>query len=417
MRKLMRKKWVQNLMMLFFSLFLTLAMLEGVARILKLGTGLFWQPDTKLGWVNIPNASGWESCYGECQTRVTINSNGLRDREIAYEAEPGTTRILMLGDSTTAAMQVPLEDTFSKQLEDALNDDENNWEVINGGVNAYGTDNELLFYRLEGHKYEPDIVFLNMYLANDVYNNHQVLERRFGGQSAKPYFILNDAGELELQNFPVENTETFGTKVGTFLKKHFQLPRFVAQTLSLRGDVPGWLSPIISLFSGGRGGSSSGDSNSSTVNEHKSQNENVLETAVQTPFVRPDVCASEQLPIIENAWAVTQALVLELQEEVEANGAQLAVLVIPAAPQIVPPAEGAEWYCDEPNNVLTSFLDEAGIPYLDMLPLFREETLNDGGPYYFERDFHMTTQGHDLTSELLYQFVDETFVTADNSDE
>lgn len=412
----MRKKWLQNLAMLFFSLFLTLAMLEGAARILKLGTGLFWQPDTELGWVNIPNATGWESCYGECETRVTINSHGLRDREIPYEADPDTTRILMLGDSTTAAMQVSLEDTFAKQLESALNDHDGSWEVINGGVNAYGTDNELLFYQLEGQKYEPDIVFLNMYLANDVYNNNQVLERRYGGQSAKPYFILNDAGELELQNFPVENTETFGTKVGTFLKKHFQLPRFVAQTLALRGDVPGWLSPIISLFSGGRGGAPADGNNSSpAINENEGVN--VAETAVQTPPRRPDVCDPDPLPIIENAWAVTQALVLELQKEVEANGAQFAVLIIPAAPQIVPPEGNGEWYCDAPNEELTAFLDEAGIPYLDMLPTFREEAMDGGGPYYFERDFHMTSLGHDLTSDLLYQFVDESFATADNSNE
>jgi hypothetical protein len=413
----MRKKWLQNLAMLFFSLFLTLAMLEGAARIFKLGTGLFWQPDTELGWVNIPNAKGWESCYGECQTQVTINSKGLRDREISYEAEPGTTRILMLGDSTTAAMQVTLEETFVKQLESELNDNAGSWEVINAGVNAYGTDNELLFYQLEGQKYEPDIVFLNMYLANDVYNNNQILERRYGGQSAKPYFILNEDGDLELQNFPVENTETFGTKVGTFLKKNFQLPRFVAQTLALRGDVPGWLSPIISLFSGGRGGTTAGNNNPPAANGDDAGDEGVVETAVQTPPRRPDVCDPEPLPIIENAWSVTQAIVLELQQEVEANGAQFAVLVIPASPQIALPKEDAEWYCDTPNEVLTSFLDEAGIPYLDMLPIFREEALSGGGPYYFERDFHMNTQGHNLASDLLYQFVDETFVTADNSNE
>jgi hypothetical protein len=49
-----------------------------------------------------------------------------------------------------------------------------------------------------------------------------------------------------------------------------------------------------------------------------------------------------------------------------------------------------------------------------MLPMFREETVADGGPYYFERDFHMNKQGHDLAAELLYQFVDETFIAADN---
>lgn len=400
------RKLLQNLAMAFISLLFTLALLEGAARIFKLGTGLFWEPDSQLGWVNIPDASGWESCYGECQIRVTINSQGLRDREIPYENESGATRILMLGDSTTAAMQVELEETFVKQLESELNENAGDWEVINAGVNAYGTDNELLFYRLEGQKYEPDIVFLNMYLANDVYNNHPTLELRYGGQSAKPYFTLSDGGELELQNFPMEDTGTFWTKVGTFLKKHFQLPRFVAQTLALRGEIPPWLAPIVRLFGGGRGAVAANDGEDNAAE--------AAETAVQTPPRRPDICDPDPLPIIENAWNVTEALILELEKEVEANDAQLAVLIIPAAPQIVPPQEGKEWYCDVPNDQLAAFLDEAEIPYLDMLPAFREEALAGNGPYYFEKDFHMNALGHELTSDLLYQFVDETFVSADN---
>ena len=52
------RKLLQNLAMLFVSLLFTLALLEGAARIFKLGTGLFWQPDSQLGWVNIPDASG-----------------------------------------------------------------------------------------------------------------------------------------------------------------------------------------------------------------------------------------------------------------------------------------------------------------------------------------------------------------------
>lgn len=409
------RKLLQNLGMLLFSLLFTLALLEGAARIFKLGTGLFWQPDSELGWVNIPDAKGWESCYGECQIQVSINSQGLRDREISYEKASGITRILMLGDSTTAAMQVPLEETFVKQLESELNDNAGSWEVLNAGVNAYGTDNELLFYRLEGQKYDPDIVFLNMYLANDIYNNHPVLELRYGGQSAKPYFTLNEADELELQNFPVEDTATFGTKVGTFLKKNFQLPRFVAQTLALRGEIPGWLAPIVRLFGGGRGAVAADDS--ATQSEDNGGNGASAETAVQTPSRRPDICDPDPLPIIQEAWAVTEAIILELQKEVEANGAQLAVLLIPAAPQITPPQGDAEWYCNVPNDQLTAFLTEAGIPHLDMLPMFREASLAGGGPYYFERDFHMNAQGHLLASDLLHQFVDETFVIANNSNE
>lgn len=395
------RKLLQNLALTLFSLLFTLALLEGAARIFKLGTGLFWQPDSELGWVNIPNATGWESCYGECQIQVTINSQGLRDREIPYENESGATRILMLGDSTTAAMQVALEDTFVKQVEADLNQNEGNWEVINGGVNAYGTDNELLFYRLEGQKYDPDVVFLNVYLANDVYNNNPTLELRYGGQSAKPYFTLADSGDLELQNFPIEDTATFWTKVGTFLKKNFQLPRFVAQTLSLRGEIPEWMQPIVRLFGGGRGAVTTDEADEAVAADDSGGAADVEQageaTAVPDPDRRPDICDPDPLPIVEDAWAVTEALILQLDKEVAANDAQLAVLLIPAAPQIIPPEAGESWYCDLPNEQLTAFLADAGIPYLDMLPDFREEVLAGHGPYYFERDFHMNSLGHDLT--------------------
>src|SRR6266404_8721279 len=50
-------------------------------------------------------------------TDVTINSQGLRDREIPLERTPGTERIMMLGDSFVLGWGVPLEETISKRLE------------------------------------------------------------------------------------------------------------------------------------------------------------------------------------------------------------------------------------------------------------------------------------------------------------
>jgi hypothetical protein len=152
-----------------FSLLLTLALLEIIARVFHLGSGGFWEPYPLYGWRNIPNARGWESCYGECETYVVINSLGLRDIETTYEKPAQTKRILFLGDSITAGLQVPLEKTFPKILEKNLNvAGIGQWQVLNGAVNAFGTDNELLFYRLEGVKFQPEIVVLGVYLANDI---------------------------------------------------------------------------------------------------------------------------------------------------------------------------------------------------------------------------------------------------------
>lgn len=395
------RKILPNLILVFFSLLLTVGMLEVFARVMHLGTGGFWEPYPTFGWRNIPNAKGWESCYGECEVYVEINDKGLRDREIPYEKPAGTERVLLLGDSMTAAMQVSLEDTFAKQSETHINNRlDTQWEVINGGINGFGTDNELIFYREEAVKYDPDIVIVTMYLANDIYNNSRVLELRTGGESHKPYFLLSESGELELQNFPAANTDTLGIKIGSFFKKYFQLPRFIAQTMNLRGEVPGWLRPIVSLFGGNRG---AGGNAQTQEGEGSAQ-----------PARLPTICDEVYTPEIEEAWEITEAILLQMREEVEANGSQFAVLLLPTAAQVIPPKEGETWYCERPNTLLTTFLTEQNIPYLDLLQPFRDHMLAGGDTLYFQRDFHMNINGNHLTGELLADFIEQELVGSEN---
>ena len=381
------------------SLLITLILLEIFARATHLGTGGFWEPHPLYGWRNIPNASGWESCYGECSVFVKINSQGLRNRETPYQKAAGRKRILFLGDSLTAAMQVAQEDTFAQVLENGLNETDSGapWEVINAGVNAFGTDNELLFFRLEASKYQPDVVILGVYLANDIYNNSRALEQRLSGSGHKPYFEFTDGGELVLKNFPVENADTLFIRLGSFLKRYFQLPRFLAETLNLRKQVPEALRPLIQLAGGQRGASS-------TTPQGNTESGNL---ASNGSTARLDICADVYAPQVEQAWAITRALIKQLRAEVEASGAQFAAMVIPAAPQLEPPTDGEQWYCDRPNLELAEFLESEGIPYLDLLEPFRQHMLQGGDSLYYQRDFHMNAEGHRLAGKLLSPFVIE----------
>lgn len=402
-----KRKWLKGAGLSLLSIGFTLALLEIIVRALHLGSGGFWEPYALYGWRNIPGARGWESCYGDCEVYIEINSKGLRDVEIPYEKPAGTKRILLLGDSMTAAFQVPLEDSFGKVLEQGLNAanlTNDDWQVVNGGINGFGTDNELLFFRLEGKKYQPDLVIVGMYLANDIYNNSYVLETRLGGSGHKPYFTLDEAGELVLNNYPVPETDLFTIRVGTFLKKHFQLPRFIAQGLSLRNqnNVPAALKPLLELTVGQRG--------AVEIQQQQQQQQTVANNSSETgerPFRTVSICEEEYAPRTEEAWAITRAILLQLQAEVEEAGAELLILSIPAMPQLVPPAEGQEWYCNRPNEELNSFLDEVGIPYLDLLEPFRQHLVEGGDPLYFETDFHLNNNGHHLAGELLSQYLIE----------
>lgn len=380
-----------------------LLILEVAARVLHLGSGGFWEPYSLYGWRNIPNAKGWESCYGDCQVYVEINSKGLRDHEIPYEKPADTKRVLLLGDSMTAAMQVPLEDTFGKVSEQELNErlTGEKWEVVNGGINGFGTDNELLFYRLEGKNYQPDVVVVAVYLANDIYNNNYELEVSLGGNGHKPYFTLDENDQLVLHNYPVEGTDNLFVKAGTFLKKYFQLPRFIAQVLQLRRNVPAALQPLVELVSGQRGAQQIQEQ-AEEAGENNNSGQGTGESGR-----RVNICAQQYAPVVEEAWAITKALLLQMQAEVEAEDAELVVLAIPAAPQLIPPTEGEQWYCDRPNEELDAFLDEAGIPYLDLLSPFRQHILDGGEVLYYETDFHLNASGHRLAGELLGEFLSE----------
>ncbi len=98
---------------------------------------------------------------------VAINSQGLRNREVAITKPEGAKRILMLGDSILFGWGVRQEETLSVQLESALKaTGQDNIEVINTGVGNYNTAMETAYFLDRGVAYTPDIVVLN-YFIND----------------------------------------------------------------------------------------------------------------------------------------------------------------------------------------------------------------------------------------------------------
>ena len=127
-------------------------------------TGHKYVYDELLGWRNIPN---WQATtFGKT---LSINSKGLRDAEHPYAKPDGVKRILVLGDSFAWGYGVADHETFSAVLEELLaNRDAPRWEVINTGVSGWSTDQQYLFLREEGMKYDPDIVLLAFCSANDV---------------------------------------------------------------------------------------------------------------------------------------------------------------------------------------------------------------------------------------------------------
>lgn len=159
----------------------------------------FWKYDSLLGWAHEPGQEGiFET--PQFRTVVRINENGLRDRGHLYERQNDIDRILVLGDSFAWGYGVEESERFSQLLEKSLD-----VEVINAGVSGYSTDQELLWYRNEGIKYETDLVILVL-AGNDVGDNDRQLVNTI---YYKPKFVLEE-GHLVLTGSPVPKTSPQG---------------------------------------------------------------------------------------------------------------------------------------------------------------------------------------------------------------
>jgi len=94
---------------------------------------------------------------------VLINSRGLHDYEYSLRKEPGTFRIVGLGDSSLFGWGVPFEDSGLKVLERRLNEKfgAQKFEVINFAVPGYNTAMEAETFVQRCLEYAPDLVLLN----------------------------------------------------------------------------------------------------------------------------------------------------------------------------------------------------------------------------------------------------------------
>ena len=188
-----------NLIVLLVSLFLTLLLSEIVLRYMGWESlyvsperDQFWKYDSTLGWVHQPGQEGiFET--PQFRTSVHINQKGLRDDEHAYERANNTKRILVIGDSFAWGYGVEESERFSELLETSLG-----VEVINAGVSGYSTDQELLWFRNEGIKYDVDLVIL-IFTGNDIGDNDRQLINTI---YYKPHFVKED-GQLILKGDPV----------------------------------------------------------------------------------------------------------------------------------------------------------------------------------------------------------------------
>lgn len=198
----MFKRIISNLLYvtwLLLAVFLLLLLAEYVTRYLKPDWAPRWQERSQT-WIYHPQYGWFQKPTTEAvinhqhfSIRVQTNSHGLRDKEYTQERS-NKKRMLVLGDSFVWGYGVEHEQRFTEIIENRNPD----WEIINAGISGYGTDQEYLYYVREGYTFKPDVVVLLLYY-NDFENNYEPVQYGYH----KPYFTLDQHLNLVRHNDPV----------------------------------------------------------------------------------------------------------------------------------------------------------------------------------------------------------------------
>ncbi len=304
------------------------------------------------------HASG-EVNQPEYKVTYTTNSHGLRDSEYSYEKQPGTTRIVALGDSFQFGHGVEKEEIYTEVAEEILKSQGKKIEIINMGVPGYGQEQELHLLKTEGLKYRPDIIIVSFHTA-DIFDNIQPNCTRHVRQG---YLVDNQTAD--------ERTLTFQLKLFLNQNLHsycFAKNRYVnLQSRKYTGRTDGIYGTVM---------------------------ESLLEN---------------ETPQMKKAWTRTAILLGQLSETAKFNNATLVLVSIPAQVQADPEILGAikRTYSlepidpSQPSKRLKETASTFGIEVIDLLPMLTEESKKR--KLYYAIDGHLNSQGQHEAGILLAQ--------------
>jgi hypothetical protein len=308
-------------------------------------------PDRELGWVLRPGIVGRVST--ETPQVIHINSRGFRDDERSYEKPANTFRIAVLGNSWTEALQVPMDKTYTALLQQQLSQNHcvpgKRIEVLNFGVAGYSTAQELLLLQKKVWNYHPDLILLALYPARDIANNVRELNNALTPERS-PYFVYRGDQLVLDDSFrtlpALESRQIWLQNLGFWFDDHLKTLQAI-NTLQRYGKIRA------AMAAAKERAEQSGMDN--------------LEYAIYAP---------PSLPALQEAWRVTEALLLAMRDDARAHGAVFRIVTLATRPQVIPdPARRAELlhalgvqdfsYAD---NRIKDFATRNAIPITNLAP-------------------------------------------------
>jgi len=330
-----------------------------------------------LGWEHEPGAR-LRLSRSEYTLDLQFNSKGLRGPERAFQKPPGTKRVLLLGGSFAEGYTVSEEATARSVLEQLLDRSAcGSLEVLNGGVAGYATYQEYLFFKTEGHRYEPDIVVL-FFFSGDLFRS---LRTRRGEPAFNP---TGDPGlpqrEPSPSYVPLRNRELSLVPLSLWHR---------SATLRLFSNTTMVASPKLRRLLAASG---------------------LVELMEPPGELWPYGPRAE----VEEMWRRTKQLLSSLETDVARHGGRLLLFYVPARFEVNDTAWTALlrrygmnprfWRREKVWNSLARAADELGIQVIDPRGDLRQAELS-GRPAYLGGEELWTAEGNQIAAAELARFL------------
>lgn len=367
------RRWIFRGCAIGLSLVLALLMAEASVRLFSKGGESLLVKDVVVGQRYEAYYTG--SRFNPEAARpvpLRFNALGYRGPDYMEEPSPNTRRVVVLGDSYVAAVQVEEQDTLTAQLEKHLNTvPGERWEVLNFGISGYSTAQSLLTWENYARYYHPDLVVLCFYNGNDLADNHAKLST-----AHRPYFSLNGEGELVLK--PVSRERA---RLSRFLARNSRF--YVWQRDCMRNLRDSLRSASHQLSPGFQ------------------------------------IMNTDPPAVVEDAWAITDKLIGRLADGVAATGAKLLLVSIPAHEQLMPSYweklvrtvgedEARRFSPDYPEKRLREICEARAIDFLPLVGPLRQAVIK--APIHFAAtDYcHFNENGHHESATVIFDHLKQT---------
>ena len=222
-----RKTFVFAMIGTILTLSITLAIMETALRILDLPYKASWTPheyyrvqfDPEIGWVYVPNQSTIQQFLpGYPEIPLYSDSIGSRVGAPGLQHYPSAPTVIFVGGSFTYGYGLPYKETFPGKIESMPGFP---YQVVNLGVEAYGTDQALLLLKRHFSKFNTKLVvytFISNHIERNINYDRRMLFRHARFVGTKPLFGLSDERTLYLRKKPRKYEELTEFRIWSFVQ-------------------------------------------------------------------------------------------------------------------------------------------------------------------------------------------------------